>query len=101
MTLFKACFRCGSYHVLPGRAFKIHCVEGRTVEVTICRACAKPSVEFSRRRENVLIHINILTVPRKSPVDGKMSLHFSRCRENLTTPSAIVTTRAGVKGSRQ
>ena len=40
MTLFKACLRCGRRFIRTGRAFRVYCVEGRIVEVLICRACA-------------------------------------------------------------
>ena len=39
--LLKSCLRCGRRFIRTGHAFTINCVEGRAVEVSICRACAK------------------------------------------------------------
>ena len=36
----KNCFRCGRYFLRTGRVFRVRCVEGRTVNFSICRACA-------------------------------------------------------------
>ena len=54
MTLFKACLRCGRRFLANGRAFTVHCAEGRTVVFSICRACAVSLVahaEASEREE--------------------------------------------------
>jgi hypothetical protein len=39
--IIKSCLRCGRRYFRAGRAFQIHCAEGRAVAVSICRACAK------------------------------------------------------------
>jgi hypothetical protein len=48
--IIKTCLRCGSYFLRGGRSFTVHCIEGRAVEVSICRGCAKSSVGTVRRR---------------------------------------------------
>ena len=50
----KNCFRCGRYFLRTGRAFTVRCVEGRTVNFSICRACTVALVahaEASEREE--------------------------------------------------
>ncbi len=53
LPFLKRCFRCSRFFIHAGRAFKISCVEGRVVDVDVCRACATlsaPSVEREVRR---------------------------------------------------
>jgi len=49
LPFLKRCFRCSRFFIRTGRAFKITCVEGRVVDVAVCRTCARVPASMSVR----------------------------------------------------